>query len=79
LEKATGSANVVHTSQMALVEEHCATAYATAGYEASARNLPQITLASDNVFGDGATAQLPTMTGDVTNGYTAKLTVGIAA
>lgn len=79
LETATGSNNVIHTSQMALVEEMCQTAYATTGYESSARNLPQITLASDNVFGDGASLQLATMTGDVTNGYTAKLTVGIAA
>ncbi|HNB52679.1 MAG TPA: intradiol ring-cleavage dioxygenase [Anaerolineales bacterium] len=78
LEKATGAANIVHTSQMALVEDVCKTAYETAGYETSARNLPQITLATDNVFSDGVDQQMATMSGDVTNGYTASLTVGVA-
>jgi protocatechuate 3,4-dioxygenase beta subunit len=79
LEKATGSSNVIHTSQMALVEESCQAAYAVDGYAASARNLMGITLATDNIFSDGASLQLATMAGDVTNGYTAALTVGIAA
>ncbi|MGQ0600819.1 MAG: dioxygenase family protein [Anaerolineales bacterium] len=78
LEKATGSSNLVHTSQMALVEEVCKTVYAADGYANSVENLTKITLSSDNVFGDGSSLQLATMTGDVTNGYTAALTVGIA-
>lgn len=79
LEKTNTAQNAVLTSQIAITEETCQAAYAVAGYEASARNLPQITLATDNIFSDGASAQLATMTGDVTNGYTAKITVGIAA
>jgi protocatechuate 3,4-dioxygenase beta subunit len=80
LEQATGSDNVTHTSQMALLEDICKTVYATDGYENSTENLSQVSLATDNVFGDDSAAlQLVTMTGDVTNGYTAKLTVGIAA
>jgi len=79
LEKASGSGNIVHTSQMALLEDVCKTVYATDGYADSARNLSQVSLSSDNVFGDGAGLQLATMTGDVTSGYTAALTVGIAA
>jgi protocatechuate 3,4-dioxygenase beta subunit len=80
LEAATGSNNVIHTSQMALLEDICKTVYAADGYENSTENLSQVTLATDNVFGDdSAVLQLATMTGDVTNGYTAKLTVGIAA
>ncbi|GAB4577630.1 MAG: intradiol ring-cleavage dioxygenase [Anaerolineales bacterium] len=78
LAQATGAENIVHTSQMALVEDICAAAYETEGYEASARNLPQITLESDNVFRDGVDQQMATMSGDVTNGYVAKLTVGVA-
>lgn len=79
LEEATGSNNVIHTSQMALLEDICRAVYATDGYENSTENLSQVTLATDNVFGDdSAVLQLATMTGDVTNGYTAKLTVGVA-
>ena len=52
--------------------------YATTGYEASVANLAQVTLDSDNVFGDdGAAHQLATVTGDVTSGYVATLTVPI--
>ena len=32
-------------------------------------NLSKVTLAGDNVFGDGYDLQIPTMTGDPTNGY----------
>ena len=78
LEKATGSNNVIHTSQMALPEDVCNAVYGTDGYETSARNFPQITLATDNVFSDGYNEQMATLSGDVTNGHTAKLTVGIA-
>ena len=78
LEQATGSNNVVHTSQMALLEDVCQTVYETDGYETSARNLPGITLATDNIFSDGYEQQMATMSGDVANGYVAKLTVGVA-
>jgi len=33
-------------------------------------------LATDNVFRDGATLETPTVSGSVSNGYTAALTVG---
>jgi protocatechuate 3,4-dioxygenase beta subunit len=79
LDKATGSKNVVHTSQLALPEDVCNAVYGTTGYETSAKNLPQITLASDNVFSDGYSEQMAALSGDVTGGYTSKLTVGIAA
>ena len=36
-------------------------------------------LANDNVFSDGYSAQMASVTGDVTNGFAATLTVGIAA
>jgi protocatechuate 3,4-dioxygenase beta subunit len=79
LEAASTAQNAVLTSQIALTEAACQAAYATAGYETSTQNLPQITLNTDNVFSDGVDLQLATMTGDATNGYTAKITVGIAA
>ena len=32
-------------------------------------NLSKVSLASDNVFGDGYDLQIPTITGDPTKGY----------
>lgn len=37
----------------------------------------QVSLATDNVFSDGATRELATVTGSVASGYAAALTVGI--
>ena len=69
LAKATNSANKIATSQIALPEEIVTAAYATAGYEQSVTNLSKVTLAGDNVFGDGYDLQIPKVTGDPTNGY----------
>ena len=44
-------------------------AYAVAGYEQSIRNAAQVTLASDNVFSDGSSLELATMTGGVERLY----------
>ena len=52
--------------------------YALSGYDGSAQNLSQITLASDNVFGDdSAASQLATISGDPTGGYAATLVVRV--
>lgn len=77
--QATGASNVLHTSQLALPQDVCETAYATDGYSGSVRNLGQLSLQTDNVFGDGSEWQLATVTGDPTSGYTVELTVGITA
>ncbi len=77
LDKATTSSNAIHTSQLALPEDVCNTVYATDGYSASVKNLAGVTLANDNIFSDGYGTQLATVTGDVTNGYVAKLMVGV--
>jgi len=54
-------------------------ATATSGYSASVSNLSQVSLATDNVFSDGATLETPTITGSVSAGCALALTVGIAA
>jgi protocatechuate 3,4-dioxygenase beta subunit len=77
LAKATNSANKIATSQMALTEEASKAVYATAGYEQSVRNLSQLSIDSDNVFGDGYDLQLPTITGDPTSGYQLDFTCAI--
>ncbi|HYX97895.1 MAG TPA: intradiol ring-cleavage dioxygenase [Geodermatophilus sp.] len=72
------STNAIATSQVALPQDVCETVYATAGYEASVSNLSQVSLTSDNVFGDdGGASQLATVTGDATSGYTVRLAVGV--
>lgn len=79
LAAATGGRNAVATSQLAMPEAQCDEVFATAGYEASVRNLSQISLASDMVFSDGATLELPTITGSAEAGYVATLPVTIKA
>jgi hypothetical protein len=51
--------------------------YATSGYTGSASNLAQISLATDMVFSDGAANETPTVTGDASSGYVARLTVPV--
>ena len=74
----TDSTNAIATSQVALPQDVCEKVYAESGYEDSVNNLAQVTLSSDNVFGDDSGAlQLATVTGDVSAGYTVSLNVGV--
>jgi protocatechuate 3,4-dioxygenase beta subunit len=74
----TDAANAIATSQVALPEDACTQVYAQGGYKASVTKLSQVSLDSDNVFGDdGGRSQLATVTGDVTGGYTVSLAVGV--
>jgi protocatechuate 3,4-dioxygenase beta subunit len=75
---AVASGPIVKTSQIALPKEASEAVYATTGYDTSVRNLAQISLASDNVFGDDqGIHQIATMTGSASAGYTAALTIGV--
>jgi protocatechuate 3,4-dioxygenase beta subunit len=76
--EATKAGQIVRTSQLALPKDVCSTVYATDGYDGSAQNLSQTSLDDDNVFGDDdGVHQLATVTGDVSKGYVATLTVGV--
>ncbi len=78
LANATATGKIVATSQLALPEEACTKVYATSGYEQSVANLARTSLTSDMVFGDdGGIHQLASMSGSVSAGYTAALTVGV--
>jgi protocatechuate 3,4-dioxygenase beta subunit len=79
LADAQASANKIATSQLALTEQASAEVYATDGYPSSTRNLGQISLATDNVFSDGAELETPTITGSVAAGYVITLKVAINA
>ncbi|WP_022892949.1 intradiol ring-cleavage dioxygenase [Agromyces subbeticus] len=75
---AVASGPIVKTSQIALPDEVNRLVYATAGYEQSVRNVSQVSLARDNVFGDdGGIHQIASMSGSVDGGYTAALTIGV--
>jgi protocatechuate 3,4-dioxygenase beta subunit len=77
LSAATAVRNKIATSQIALPKTASDLVYATSGYTASITNLSRISLASDMVFSDGASLELATVTGDVSNGMTAALTVAV--
>ena len=79
LATSTGSTNKIKTSQLAFPVATCQEVYATTGYSASVANLAQISFATDNVFSDGTSLQVASVTGNTTSGYVAALTVGIAA
>ena len=75
---ATSSGPIVKTSQIALPQSASEAVYATSGYDRSVGNLAQLSLQRDNVFGDdGGIHQLATMSGSVSAGYTAALTIGV--
>jgi protocatechuate 3,4-dioxygenase beta subunit len=77
LEAATTASGRLRTSQLALPEDACALVYATDGYEQSVRNMAQTSLDTDNVFSDGYSLQLATVTGDVDTGLAATLNVPV--
>jgi protocatechuate 3,4-dioxygenase beta subunit len=77
LEKAAAASDKLRTSQLAFPEDACRLVYATSGYGQSLTNLSRTTLASDNVFRDGWSLQMGTVTGDVTGGMTVSLNVPV--
>ena len=80
LAVATDASHCIKTSQLAFPTDVCNVVYQQAeGYTASIRNFAQISFASDNVFSDGTTTQMSTVTGSLTEGYTATLVVGVPA
>lgn len=79
LTAATSASNRIKTSQFAFPDAASNAVYATTGYSASVRNMAQISLATDNVFSDGYSLQLASVTGNVTDGYVATLTVAVSA
>jgi protocatechuate 3,4-dioxygenase beta subunit len=80
LAAATNEANKIATSQIALPKDACDAVYASSGYSQSVANLGQVSLQSDNVFGDdGGVHELGTVTGDVSAGMTVALAVPVRA
>lgn len=82
LANATGGRYAKLISQFAMPDEANRAVYALSNYGSSASNYGQVSIASDNVFGDNASTQMQAMTlsasGSTSAGYTATATVGIA-
>ena len=77
LSAARSGGNTVATSQLAFPEPVCDEVYATDGYEQSVRNMQRLSLDSDNVFRDGYAQQLATVTGGLSSGIVANLSVPV--
>ena len=67
------------TSQIAFPLADTTAVYNSTLYVSRGQNTSVTSFAADNVFSDGTTYQMAALTGDAANGYTATLTVGIAA
>jgi protocatechuate 3,4-dioxygenase beta subunit len=78
LESAVAGDNARLTSQIALPEQACQAVYGyDSGYAASVQNMSQLTLGSDNVFGDGWDAELAGVMGDPSSGMSIAMTIGV--
>lgn len=77
LAASSNVSNRIATSQLALPKASCDLVYATTGYASSRTSLGGVSLAGDGIFRDGSSLQLATMTGNVTDGFTASLTVAV--
>lgn len=77
IASATTASNAIKTSQLAFPEDACKKAFADSRYVDSASNLRRLSLATDNVFSDGWTQQLATVTGDAKSGFVATLTFAV--
>ena len=76
---ATSYTNKLKTTQLAFPTDVCTTVYTTAsGYTSSESNFQQISFATDNVFSDGTSTEMATVTGNVSDGYTVALQIGIS-
>ena len=80
LASANNARNKVKTTQLAFPTELLSSIYsANSGYSASVRNLASITFATDNVFSDGTALEMTTMQANSGGGYSASITISIAA
>jgi hypothetical protein len=68
------------TSQIALPEDACKKVYDyDKGYGDSAKNISNMKLDSDSVFGDGSDGQLAMVSGDPDSALLVTMTIGVGA
>ncbi|MFZ6845570.1 intradiol ring-cleavage dioxygenase [Undibacterium sp. RuTC16W] len=78
LAKANSASNKINTSQFTFPMATLNEAYQSTGYSASVTNLAKISYATDNVFSDGTSLQMVSVTGSAALGYVVTLTVGVS-
>jgi hypothetical protein len=74
---ATVAGAPLQSGQIALPADVCRKVYTVSGYAGSRAHLTRSTLATDPVFTDGMSLSMPSVTGDLTRGLTATLTVRV--
>jgi len=79
LDSITSASNKIATSQLALTDEVNKAVFADSRYTDSSSNYSRVSLATDNVFSDGTTNEMPTVTGSVADGYTIAMNVPVSA
>ncbi len=79
LAQSTSAANRIKTSQFTFPLATLNEVYASSGYSSSVRNLAAITYATDNVFSDGTSLQMTSVTGNASDGYIVTLTLAVSA
>jgi hypothetical protein len=77
IAEATVAGAPLKTGQIALPADICRNVYTVSGYAGSRAHLAQSSLATDPVFTDGMALSMPSVTGDLTRGLTATLTVRV--
>ena len=70
--------NKIATSQIALPKSAC-DPFTPGRLRSSVTNLSRVALATDGIFSDGAALELVTVSGSVASGFTATLSVAVAA
>lgn len=79
LTTATSFSNKLKTSQLAFPRDVCEDIYnTTSGYSNSVNNLSSISFATDNIFSDGYSLELVSMSGGANSGYVATISVGVS-
>ncbi len=77
VDSISDSTNKIATSQMAMPDEANQLVFATSLYTASPANYATVSLATDMVFSDGTTNELPTVTGNVDDGFVLTMDVPV--
>lgn len=78
LAKSSSVLNRIKTTQLTFPMATSQEVYTDTRYTSSVRNLAQISFATDNIFSDGTSLQMATVTGNVKDGYVATLTVNVS-
>lgn len=71
--------SAIATSQMAFPQDTTKVVYNSSLYSSRGQNTSVTSFSADNIFSDGTSYQMTTVTGDVNSGFIASLTAGIAA